>query len=164
MVYKLTAVFVLTASTAIAKCPSGGEVLLSCDIANSTKHLETCLLSDVVTYTFGVKGLPSELSLTRPIREVDHTPWPGIGGWIWEEFALFNASYAYRVSYAFERDPENMTIEGALEVWKGDDVIASMECDPDTVDFSGFPSPVYDAKVAAGQRWISDIKRWIDDN
>lgn len=164
MVYKLAFVLAVTTSAAMADCPSGAEPLLICDIANSTKHLETCLTADAVTYAFGVKWQPAELSLTRPIRDVDHTPWPGIGRWIWEEFALFNAGYAYRVSYSFERDPENLTIEGGLEVWKGDDVIASLECDPETVNFSGYPSPVFDAKLAAGQVWDIDTKRWIEGN
>lgn len=162
MIFNLTTVFSLAASAALADCPSGAQILLICDIADSTKHLETCLTRDTVTYAFGVKGQTPELSLTHKIRDVEHTPWPGIGRWIWEEIALFNEGYAYRVSYSFERDPENIAIEGALEVWKGDDVLASLECAPDTIDFSGFPSPVYDAKVAAGQAWDFDTKRWVD--
>lgn len=162
MKFKLATVFSLVTTAAMAECPNDAQVLLICDIADSTKHLETCLNADAVTYAFGVKGQAPELQLTRNIRAVEHTPWPGIGRWIWEAIVLFNAEYAYRVSYAFERDPENMVIEADLEVWKGDDVLASLSCEQGTIDFSGYPSPVYDAKVAAGQAWDFDTKRWVD--
>lgn len=162
MIFKLASAFSLCATAALADCPSGAQVLLICDIAENTKQLETCLSGDTVTYAYGVKGQTPELQLSRHVRDVEHTPWPGIGRWIWEEIAFLNAEYAYRVIYSFERNPETMVLAGELEVWNGDDVITSLTCDPDSIDFSGFPSPVYDAKVAAGQAWDFDTKRWID--
>jgi hypothetical protein len=157
---KTAFLFVILANPGWADCAANGTPLVACEIENSTKWLETCLVGDIVTYTFGPKGIP-ELSMSRHVGDVDFVPWPGIGRWIWEEFRLTNGAYSYAVHYSFERNPNNMEVGGGVTVWQGGTVLASLDCNPATLNFSGFPSPVYDAKIDAGQAWDFDAKRWV---
>lgn len=158
---KFAVVFVVLAAPAWADCGVDGTVLVACDIENSTNQLETCLMGDTVTYAFGPKDAP-DLSLTRHVRDVDVVPWPGVGRWIWEEFTLTNGAYSYAVHYSFERNPENMAIGGGVTVRQGETVLVELECASASVNFSGFPSPVFDAKIAAGQAWDSKANAWSD--
>ena len=46
-----------------------GDVLLACDMAGSSKQLETCLIGDRVRYVFGAADMP-DLVLERHVRDV----------------------------------------------------------------------------------------------
>lgn len=150
----------LGAGAALADCP-GGIVLVSCPMANGTKYLETCLMEDRVLYAFTGGVAENAFVLDRPVTEVDMTPWPGIGRTIWEDFTFTNGDYAYQVHYGFDRLSEESEMFGGVTVKKGEVEIATLSCDPGTVNSAGFGLPLFDAKEAAGQLWSFEMREWV---
>jgi hypothetical protein len=146
-----------------ANCPQDTEVLFSCDIAHSSKRLATCLHGDEVSYEFGAQGWP-ELEMTRHVRDVEFMPWPGVGQNLWETTTLSNQDHEYRMTYVINREgaseADDYSIRGFLEVYRDGSKLVQLECEPQTLLFSGYPSYLYDAKRAAGQVWNLEAQRW----
>lgn len=147
-------------TAAMAQCPSDAEDLFACTFNNGAKSVTTCFADGAVSYAFGPTSGAVELELTRDVRDVDMYPWQGIGRWIAEEFTLGNGDYTYAMRYAIDRLSEDFVIEGDLIVRKGERVLATLTCDEGSVQTSGYPLPIYDAKVAAGQIWSNEDFEW----
>ncbi len=84
-------------------CGLPGEILLSCPIGK--KQLELCLTSQSLTYSFGPRGAP-EITLTDAIRDVAYSPWPGVGGYIFDSVTFTNRGTSYEVWTSLERNPD----------------------------------------------------------
>lgn len=145
----------LAPSAALAACP--GEILLSCPIGK--KHLELCLTSQSLTYSFGPKGAP-EITLTDAIREVAYSPWPGVGGTIFDSVTFTNRGTSYEVWTSLERNPDNAQTEAGINVIEGGQIIAELACAPGSVTSDLYP--VFVAKEAAGQCWNREAQAWQD--
>lgn len=147
------------ASTATA-CPDGSETLVSCALEGGRKYLQTCLVGDQVTYSFGRTGRTPDLQLSRHVTEVFLYPWPAASRTIWESVTFENAGVSYRVYYAQERDPRTPEVSGGVYVERGEDVLAELTCDPGSVETAGYPLPLFDAKEAAGQIFDRNSYTW----
>lgn len=147
---------------AAAKCAGESELLISCTFQEGAKTVTTCLSGDHATYAFGpTKGAP-ELSLKRHVRDVDMHPWHGFGRWIAEGLTFENGDYRYVLRYAIDRLTEDSVTEGDLWVGKDEVRLAELICDEGSVVTSGYPLPLFDAKVSAGQTWSHEDIEWTD--
>ncbi len=147
---------VLLAPTASgAACP--GETLISCPIGK--KQLELCLTAETLTYSFGPKGAP-EIALTEDIRDVVYTPWPGVGGTIWDAVIFTNGEISYEIWTSFKRDPENTLTEAGVNVLTSEQLLDTLTCAKGTVDTDLMR--VWEAKEAAGQCWNFEMTAWQD--
>ena len=149
-------------SLAAAECEDGSELLISCSFNNGAKTAETCLSGDVATYRFGPTGGPTELEMSRHVRDVDMQPWSGFGRWISEGFTFANGEYRYHFRYAIDKLAEENWLEADLWIGRGETRLAELICDPDSIKTSGYPLPIFDAKVAAGQLWDHEELIWRD--
>lgn len=147
---------------AMAACPSNAAVLVSCNLKHGTKRLETCLLGDRALYRYGTPGKPPELEMLRHVRDVGMTPWPGVSRTIWESFTFFNDDIGYEVHHSIDKGPDAGPLRGGITVMRGDDVLASLDCDPGTVESAGYSLPLYEAKEAAGQCWDFASFAWTE--
>ncbi len=145
---------ILSPAMAQAACPD--QTVLSCPIGK--KQLEVCLTGATVTYAFGPKGAP-ELTLSEPLETVAFTPWPGVGGAIWQSVAFTNNGTTYEVWDAIQRGPdETSPREGGINVLRDDALQAQLDCKTGTV--TGSVDMLYDAKTSAGQCWNTDSFQW----
>ncbi|MBT8154144.1 hypothetical protein KMP13_09600 [Epibacterium ulvae] len=147
------------ASAALA-CPNGSETLVSCTFEGGKKQLQTCIAGDQVLYRFGATNRSPDLDLVRPVTEVGLAPWPGVSRTIWEEMTFENDGFSYLVAYAQDRDPGTTEISGRLMVQQGEDVLATLTCDPGSVVSAGYALPIFDAKRAAGQHYNHQTYSW----
>jgi hypothetical protein len=139
-----------------------GEILLSCPIAGSTKHLDMCLDGGELVYSFGRAGSP-ELILYEPLSEGTFTPWQGIGRSINEEVAFRNESYSYIVSWALDRLENDHPVYAGVTIQKGDAFVARLECEQGSVGPS-FEPILTDAMAAIGQCWDPSTYGWARCN
>ena len=147
--------FLVLAAPAQAACPGESEIF-SCTIKG--KPLQLCYWRGVVTYNFGPVDKP-ELSLSQPLQDIEFTPWPGIGGSIWETVVFPNQGYRYEVWTSVERDPEATTgLRGGVTVLQGESLVAQLVCDPGTPSQS--LDVIYELKEAIGQCWDFEARVW----
>jgi hypothetical protein len=135
-----------------------GELLLSCPIAGSDKHLDMCLDGDELVYSFGRAGSP-ELVLYEPLSEGTYTPWQGIGRSINEEVAFRNEGYSYIVSWALDRLEDNHPVYGGVTILKDEKYVTRLECEAGSVGPSFEPSLTY-AMGEIGLCWDRDAFGW----
>jgi len=96
---------------------------------------------------------------------VDVTPWPGVGGSIWEEMIFANDDVEYVVWQNMQRDPENTDHSGGVHVReKGaeDDFLTSLTCNQEILFSEGGIFAFSDAKLANGQDWDLDQRIWVE--
>lgn len=158
--YRSCALILCLTSTAAHACPNGSENLVSCTFDGGKKQLQTCMAGNQISYSFGRTRRTPDLALSRHIHHVDHYPWPGVSRTIWESFSFENAGISYRVYYAQERDPRTPEISGGLYVEQDEETLAELICDAGSVITEGYPLPIFDAKVAAGQHFDRETYSW----
>lgn len=159
---RLTLLVLFVPATAFAACPDGSEQMISCTFKDGATTVTTCLAEEMALYSYGPTGRTPDLALIRNVRAVDMYPWQGIGRWIAEAITFENAGHSYTLRYAIDRLSEDFTIEGDLLVARGDETLATLSCDAGSVTTSGYPLPLYDAKVNAGQVWSNEDFEWKD--
>ncbi|WP_299772668.1 hypothetical protein [uncultured Tateyamaria sp.] len=135
---------VLTPGLAAAQC-GGLNVVLNCQIGSKT--LTVCVGEGQATYAFGPSGLP-ELSLTRPLGQVQATPWPGVGRSIWEDITFENVGTRYTAWISVDRMTEDFTTTGGVMVAQGEQKLADLDCKTGTAEVGVFA--IADAMQAAG--------------
>lgn len=138
-------------------------LLFSCEMGEG-RSLRVTLTDSTATYAF--RHPTNSLTLTRDVRDVHLTPWPGIGRTIWEEIVFQNAGYSYLVHASIERiypEDENEEIEtnvsGGIIVSRSETQIAELSCQTGSVDFP-WGTELFDAKVAAGQCYRREENLW----
>lgn len=150
------------ASPAFAACPAGTETAFACSFSSGRKAVDVCYGPETVSYAFGRPGRAPELTLSVPLAEVDYQPWPGIGRAIWETVTFRSGDVSYTVFGNIDRPVEAGTepeVTGGIEVRRGETVLATLSCDPGTVDFA-YGGGLHDAKTALGQCWDPGAQRW----
>lgn len=140
---------------AAAFCASDSTTVLGCTIGNRAKQLDVCITGYAVTYRFGPKD-PPDLTLTAPIHEVPHQPWPGIGRAIWEITTFRNGAYSYEVYSSYDKFDQSS--HGGVTVGEGDREIAALTCDSGSAELGLLA--LSDAKQAAGQCWDFEAQTW----
>lgn len=164
----LALAFSLCAGPALACGPSAplaADVLLSCKIEGRDRVLSVCAANGQAYYAYGTPDQLPELELITPLRDVDVTPWPGVGGSIWEEMIFTNNDVEYVVWQSMQRDPENTAHSGGVNVReKGaeTDLLASLTCDPAILFSEAGIFAFSDAKIANGQTWDLDQHIWVE--
>ncbi|MEX0304562.1 MAG: hypothetical protein AB3N24_19260 [Leisingera sp.] len=149
------------AVNAVQACPDGATTLVSCSLTGGANYLETCLLGDHATYAFGDAGRRPDLALARHVRDVDMTPWPGIGNSIWEAFTFETEGFSYTVHYTLEKDPgARVPLSGGVIIGKDGQVVAHMQCDIGSVVSAGYSLPLFEVKEAAGQVYSLETQSW----
>ena len=147
---------------AVADCGDEAELLISCTFRDGAKTVTTCLSGETASYAFGPTDGPAELKLDRHVTRLDMQPWGGFGRWISEGFTFANGEYRYHLRYTIDKLNEDHVIEGDLWVGNGEKRLAEMICDTGSVKTSGYPLPLFDAKIAAGQTWDHEELIWRD--
>lgn len=165
MKHSFLALLLLTPLPAHADCGDSAELLFSCSFNGGSKQVTTCLADDIVSYAFGPVGAVPELAMVREVQDVDMRPWNGFGRYINESFTLTNGAYGYTLRYAIDKLAQEGAdgLDGELWVTKDMQEIATMQCDPGSLAFSGYPFPLYDAKLATGQIWDRETETWMSD-
>ncbi|MGB0903133.1 hypothetical protein [Halocynthiibacter sp.] len=164
----LALVFALSAGPALACGPSAplaADVLLSCKIEGRNRVLSVCAANGQAYYSYGTPDQSPELELIIPLRDVEVTPWPGVGGAIWEEMIFTNNDVEYVVWQSLRRDPENPEHSGGVNIReKGTEaeVLLSLTCDPAILFSEAGVFAFSDAKLANGQKWDLDQHIWVD--
>ncbi len=125
-----------------AYCQPLDEPFLSCTMQGGAKRLSVCVDGRTLHYAFGAVDKSPELLLSRDVTEVDYTPWPGVGRTIWEEVSFENLGHVYLVHGWLDRIPSEETDEdpqrptgGGVTVTRGEETLATLECDPGSVEF-----------------------------
>lgn len=140
---------------AAAACPNDSEIF-SCRVEG--KPLQICHWKGALIYNYGPEAAP-ELSLAEPLESITFTPWPGVGGAIWESLAFPNEGYTYEVWTSIERDPEATTgLQGGVNVLQGESLVAKLTCDPGTA--SNSLDLIWRLKESIGQCWDFDSQSW----
>ena len=139
-----------------------GELLLRCEIDGRDAVLETCLIGTEVRYQYGPVGAP-DLTLMQPVKVVQHTPWPGVGRWIWHVTGFAVGDVVYKVHLGIDRlsDPPGAQSAGVLVEQDGQ-TLADLSCVTETIEGAGDPSPLFAAKIAVGQIYDRDADRWSE--
>lgn len=121
----LAASMMLCAAPAFATCAGNQIEVFSCSFG--AKQAELCMTTDEqkLTYRFGPKGAP-ELELTRGFDEITMQPWSGFGRSIWENVTVPSGSFSYVLFSSY--DKFDQTHSGGLEVLRGDQTLASLDC------------------------------------
>ena len=121
--------------SAASVCPGwGGDTIFHCKIENSSREVSVCDLRDgTFLYVYGRPGRP-ELELIRSTRQVEYTPWNGIGRAIWARIGFSNGRYFYDVGYSQDKRPGSRA-DGQIEIYKGrrNNPIATKYCRRGTV-------------------------------
>lgn len=150
----LLTVLFLIPTASLADC-AGSETLFSCTFKNGKKSVALCLGSGRVSYSFGPAGGQPELALSHDLTEVGYYPWQGIGRYITETIVIPNSGYSYEINYAIDRNELDVPTWGSLNVYKGADQLAALECDAGSVGASDF-YPLYEAREALGLVYCFD--------
>lgn len=157
--------FCLAASPAFAKCFAGSEVFFSCTFLNGKKSADLCVKDDQIVYSFQAVGGEVELELTRSVRDVKYTPWPGIGRTIWESVAIENDGIKYEIYGSIDKlmgeDEEPSPIRGGVDVFQGEKQLAQLVCDEGSVNF-GYGDTLVEAKKIAGQCFDLGERTWVE--
>ena len=158
----LLPVLMFGAATAAQACPNGATPLMSCTFQDGAKYLETCLVGNHTTYSFGTTGQWPDLALARPVVDVDLTPWQGIGRYIWESMTLRNSDVTYEVHYSVDRltEDQSAAVSGGILVQQKGTILAELACDPGTVLIEEWFVPLYVAKQAEGQTYLVEEQVW----
>ena len=151
----------LLAGQAWADC-GADQLVMTCRIDGKTTAVHLCQGPDSVRYRYGTPGKSADLVLTSTLAELEYLPWNGIGRSIYEEVTFRNAGYAYVVWAALDRqiteDDPGEQLSGGVEVRQGDKVVASLICEPFTIDAR--IDALYEAKTRAGQCWEPTDFTW----
>ncbi|WP_299604589.1 hypothetical protein [uncultured Tateyamaria sp.] len=134
----------LTPGLAAAQCGSL-DVVLNCQIGSKT--LTVCVGEGQASYAFGPAGSP-ELSLTRPLGQVQATPWPGVSRSIWEDITFENVGTRYTAWISVDRMAEDLPTRGGVIVAQGEQKLADLDCKTGTAEVGVFA--IADAMQAAG--------------
>ena len=140
----LSVPLILTASAALAGCPSGTTTILSCTFQNGAKFVDACQDGTTATYAFGKAGRAPDLTLAEPVATLYYTPWPGVGRSFWATAAFENEGFTYLLWYDYDKMLADQQDQGAdvpdpltagISVLRGDgEGLASLECDPGSID------------------------------
>lgn len=122
--------WLVMAGPALAVCGADETTVLDCTTRGGRNTLNVCLSGETIRYAYGPRGAVPELQLTDSVTGVEHRPWAGIGRAIWESTTFRNAGYAYEVFLSVDRMSENPGAEGGVTVSRGDEVLATVTCDP----------------------------------
>lgn len=159
---------IVLANPAWATCGGYERTFLNCEVVKSAKMLSVCHDDEVASYRFGPYMGTPELELTENIATLDYTPWPGAGDTIWEDVTFSNEGYTYTVSAAIKRiipeGPEplvGVTHFGGVTVRRGDEVIADLNCETETIHMD-FMSSLSLAKNRLGYVWNVDDQGWVE--
>jgi hypothetical protein len=154
----ILALALVAAGPTWATCQNDSQIF-SCQVG--TKTLQICHWKGALIYQYGPED-NWELSIAEPLETIEFTPWPGIGGDIWELVAFQNNGYVYEVGTSVERNPEATTgLQGGVNVFKGDTLVTELTCDPGTA--SNSLDVIFDLKESVGQCWDFDSKTWQTD-
>lgn len=148
----------LTAGPAGAACLPDETTVLSCTARNGAKTIDMCMAGGYVRYAFGPRGGAPELTLSVPVRDIEHHPWNGIGRSIWESTTFRNAGHAYEVYISVDRVAENNPTSGGVTVLNSGTPIAQVDCDPGTATITIWA--ISDAREALGLCWDTSDFRW----
>lgn len=150
-----------------AACSLETNTFMSCTFSNGRKSLDVCASKDVVIYNFVGKSEEDSLDISVNIPELDYTPWPGIGRTIWERITLYNDGVRYEVYGGINREyPQDENNEmktstfGGVEVFQEDRLLATLECDDGSVEFS-YGAEIVDAMQSHNLCWDHSSKDWI---
>lgn len=148
-----------------AKCLVKDEIFLSCSIQNGKKFLDVCFNDTQISYRFGTIGGKIELELNRSLKEIEYTPWPGVGRTIWESVIFENDGVRYEVHGAIDKkmtlEDDETPIRGGVAVHKDKTQLSHIECDAGSVEFS-YAEGLFDAKKAVGQCFEHGVVGWHD--
>ncbi|MDQ2093252.1 hypothetical protein [Rhodalgimonas zhirmunskyi] len=151
----------IASTSAWAGCVSEEMTFVSCTVKGG-KMLSVCLEGDMAVYRFGPEGAP-EITLSEPLATIDYRPWPGIGSTIWEVVRFTNGDITYAVNGSILRiaadEADGPNLGGGVEVWRGENLLATLECLPSSVAFP-WSQTIGDAKRAAGLEWFPEDQSW----
>ena len=100
-------------------CPAyGGKTIFHCQIDRSSREISVCdMPGGTYLYVYGRPGRP-ELELERGPRQVEYTPWNGIGSAWWARLGFRNGGYFYDVGWYKEKGPDGAPAGGQVEIYK----------------------------------------------
>lgn len=155
----LTVVLSLMPAVASAACFGPGQPLFQCSFKGGKTEVNLCIQNDIVTYMYGPKGRSPDLLLTQQSRDVYMRPWPGIGRYYWEEISLNNGAHRYGIDYSFDKMSDDEPVAATLTVSRGDKVLATLSCDPGSVQDASFLA-LEQQKTKSGQCWNREAEYW----
>ncbi len=165
----VTAACIAFATSAQAECPGGANTFLSCTVSNGRKALDVCSDDFGARYSFGTPGDEPDLTMSVRYRELEYTPWPGIGRAVWEAVTFHNGDFSYEVSGRLSREPDAATADetdqivdlgGQVVVSEGENVISRLMCDAGSVDFP-WTDTLSAGKRAAGLEFDNTTGTWM---
>ncbi len=131
--------FTCLATQAGAACGSFQETFMSCTFQDGRKSVEVCVGQKTASYRYGPTGGAAELALTVPLSDVEHIPWPGVTGTIWERLIFTNGDVQYDVYGSISKrqnaDGTPSEIYGGIDVNQNGETLAALECDQGSIDF-----------------------------
>ncbi|QGX99034.1 hypothetical protein EI983_12445 [Roseovarius faecimaris] len=148
------------AASAQEGCFGAGVPLFHCTLKGGTKTLDVCLQGAAGYYRFGPGDGPAELILAHGVKDIHLTPWNGIGSNIYEELEFWAGDTTFQVHYLLERiAADNPDISGGVRVFRADQMLADLTCDPGSVVERDF-DPLFQAKEQAGQCYDANTFMW----
>lgn len=114
-------------------CGTEQTLLFHCTFGNGAKQVGVCYSDGVVSYAFGPDFVTPELSLNRPLAQVDYTPFAWASNTIFESVALTNVDTVYEVFAATKRGPYDGVTEGGITVTPPNGQYVTLTCDAGSV-------------------------------
>ncbi|RNF35772.1 hypothetical protein [Paracoccus methylarcula] len=153
---------IFLSSAALADCTE--QTLISCDTGNGN-HLEACIEAGVspdgarFTYAFGPRDKP-KLTLREELAAGTATPWSGVGRAIWESVAFRHEGHVYEVWHSFDRLEQVASLEGGVNVLRGEELLVSLSCQPGPGTVIAPLFTIGDAMAEAGFCRDPDLHEW----
>lgn len=166
MIPRTVVLITLAASAAKADCAPGQELYLSCEIEGESASLSVCYDEETAEYRYGPIGGEPTLILTETIENLHFTPWPGVGGAIWDDVTFRHDGADYVVTGGIERifpEDEDEEIKlipfGGVGIVRDGEQTARLMCAPETIEYEPGGN-ICNYKQEKGQVWNRSEGRW----
>ncbi|WP_143051922.1 hypothetical protein [Allopseudospirillum japonicum] len=103
-----------------------------CQFANKKQ----VLVEDLGThlrYRFGKNLQQAELELQTNKAQAFTWQWKGVGRHYYYDLSVFNGKTRYRMFFSVDRLVENAPVDAGISVERGEQVLAHLSCQPQTV-------------------------------
>jgi len=114
-------------------CGSADDHLFYCTFDEGARKVGLCHYDGNITYEFGPANGAPELSMTRPVRDVQYTPFSWASQTIFESVALLNGDTRYEVFSSTARGPYDGKTEGGIVVTLPNKPPVTLTCDAGSV-------------------------------
>jgi hypothetical protein len=115
-------------SNAAPRCTEPEQLLFSCVVQKSGKHIELCDTGATIRYQFGKPKAVPDIVLSVPRKQATTSQWKGIGRYISYAVDIPNGNTVYSVFFSVDRLTDSHAIEAGVNVRVDEKLLATVKC------------------------------------